>query len=98
MWWSQNGWMGECKTVGSRNHSEIHNSQSEISPDTFIQTDWNTALDTVAGKFTQVKTDYGGDAFAVMVSAKCTNEENYIYNKFTRQMLATHSIDHCARL
>ena len=72
--------------------------QSAILPDTFVQIDWDTALDTVAGKFTQVKKDYGGDAFAVLASAKCTNEENYIFNKFTRQMLATHSIDHCARL
>ena len=79
-------------------HSETRNPKSEISPDTFIQTDWDTALDTVARKFTQVKADHGGDAFALLASAKCTNEENYIFNKFTRQMLATHSIDHCARL
>lgn len=70
----------------------------DITPDTFVQTDWDTALDVVARKFTQVKKDYGGDAFAVFASAKCTNEENFIFNKFTRQMLATHSIDHCARL
>ncbi len=74
------------------------NGQSTISPDTFIRTDWDTALDVVARKFTKTKKQYGGDAFALMASAKCTNEENYIFNKFTRQMLATHSIDHCARL
>ena len=78
--------------------SEIRNPKSEISPDTFIRTDWDTALDVVAHKFTKTKKQYGGDAFALMASAKCTNEENYIFNKFTRQMLATHSIDHCARL
>jgi len=73
-------------------------ADSAISPVTFIQTDWNTALDVVAGKFTQVKKDHGGDAFALLASAKCSNEENFIFSKFTRQMLATHSIDHCARL
>ncbi len=78
--------------------SPAQDSQSEITPDTFVKTDWDTALDVVARKFTQVKKDHGGDAFALLASAKCTNEENFIFNKFTRQMLATHSIDHCARL
>ena len=74
------------------------NLQSAISADTFVQTDWDTALDVVAHKFTRVKKEVGGEAFALFASAKCTNEENFIFNKFTRQMLATHSIDHCARL
>ncbi len=79
------------------NGNDAHQSL-KVSPDTFIRTDWDTALDVVAQKFTQTKQQYGGDAFALMASAKCTNEENFIFNKFTRQMLATHSIDHCARL
>jgi predicted molibdopterin-dependent oxidoreductase YjgC len=69
-----------------------------ITPDTFIQTDWDTALDVVAQKFMEVKQAHGGDAFAVLASAKCTNEENYLFNKFTRQVLGSNSIDHCARL
>jgi predicted molibdopterin-dependent oxidoreductase YjgC len=64
----------------------------------FIETDWDTALDLLAGRFTAVKQESGGDAFAVLASAKCTNEENYLFNKFTRQILATNTIDHCARL
>jgi len=69
-----------------------------ITPDTFIQTDWDTALEVVTQKFTEEKQAHGGDAFAVLASAKCTNEENYLFNKFTRQVLGTNSIDHCARL
>jgi predicted molibdopterin-dependent oxidoreductase YjgC len=69
-----------------------------VVPDTFIQTDWNTALEVVSHKFAQVKKSAGGDAFALLASAKCTNEENYLFNKFTRQVLGTNSIDHCARL
>jgi predicted molibdopterin-dependent oxidoreductase YjgC len=69
-----------------------------ITPDTFIQTDWDSALDVVAHKFAEVKQAHGGDAFAVLASAKCTNEENYLFNKFTRQVLGTNTIDHCARL
>ena len=47
---------------------------------------------------TSVKQASGGDAFAVLTSAKCTNEENFLVAKLTRQVLATNSIDHCARL
>jgi predicted molibdopterin-dependent oxidoreductase YjgC len=66
--------------------------------DAFIETDWDTALDLVATKFTEVKQTDGPDALAVMASAKCTNEDNYLFNKFARQILGTNSIDHCARL
>jgi predicted molibdopterin-dependent oxidoreductase YjgC len=69
-----------------------------ITPDTFIETDWDTALDVVAHKFAEEKKAHGGDAFALLASAKCTNEENYLFNKFTRQVLGSNSIDHCARL
>jgi predicted molibdopterin-dependent oxidoreductase YjgC len=70
----------------------------EITPDTFIATDWATALDVVAGRFADEKEAHGADAFAVFASAKCTNEENFLFGKFARQILGTNSIDHCARL
>jgi predicted molibdopterin-dependent oxidoreductase YjgC len=69
-----------------------------VKPDAFVEIDWDAVLDVVAGKFTAVKKESGGDAFALLASAKCTNEENYLFNKFTRQILATNTIDHCARL
>ncbi len=73
--------------------------QSSQNPDdVFIETDWDTALDVVANKFATVKESHGGDAFAVLASAKCSNEENYLFNKFTRQVLGTNNVDHCARL
>ena len=40
----------------------------------------------------------GGDGFATISSAKCTNEENYVIQKFTRAVMGTNNIDHCARL
>ena len=76
-----------------------HDPDSPISdPQALVETDWDTALDLVADKFTEVKNQHGGDALAVMASAKCTNEENYLFNKLTRQILGTNNIDHCARL
>ena len=76
-----------------------HDPDSPISdPEALVETDWDTALDLVADKFTEVKTQHGNDALALMASAKCTNEENYLFNKLTRQILGTNNIDHCARL
>ncbi len=82
------------KRLGGRVGSNGHQSPN----DSFIAVDWDTALDVVARKFAQEKAAHGGDAFAVLASAKCTNEENFLFAKFTRQLLATNSIDHCARL
>jgi predicted molibdopterin-dependent oxidoreductase YjgC len=67
-------------------------------PSSWVEVDWDTALGVVAGKFAEIKRESGGSALAVLTSAKCTNEENYLVNKLTRQVLGTNSIDHCARL
>jgi len=72
--------------------------QPTIHPDSFVETDWETALDLTARKFADVKAESNGDAFAMLASAKCTNEENYLFSKFTRQLMMTNTIDHCARL
>ena len=85
-------------TNGASATALITDNRSLITDDTFIQTDWDTALDVVAGKFAAEKMAHGGDAFAVLASAKCTNEENFLFAKLTRQLLSTNSIDHCARL
>jgi predicted molibdopterin-dependent oxidoreductase YjgC len=64
----------------------------------FREASWDEALDLVAGKFSQIKEQAGSDSIGVLTSARITNEENYIANKFTRAVLQTNSIDHCARL
>ncbi len=60
----------------------------------FAETTWDSALGEIAGKLSQ----YKPDEVAVISSAKCTNEDNYVLQKFTRAALGTHNIDHCARL
>lgn len=59
---------------------------------------WDEALDLVATKLAQIKNDHGSDSIGVLTSARTTNEENYIAQKFTRAVLKTNNIDHCARL
>jgi predicted molibdopterin-dependent oxidoreductase YjgC len=59
---------------------------------------WNEALDFVAQKLLSIKEKHGPDSIAGLSSAKCTNEENYLMQKFMRAVIGTNNIDHCARL
>ena len=60
----------------------------------FAGATWDEALGLVASKLAQ----YKSDEVAVISSAKCTNEDNYVIQKFARTVLGTNTIDHCARL
>jgi formate dehydrogenase major subunit len=60
----------------------------------FAEATWEDALDLIANKLA----NYKGDQFATIASARCTNEENYLIQKFTRVVMGTNNIDHCARL
>ncbi len=60
----------------------------------FVGATWNEALDLVSGKLRS----YTADEVAVVSSARCTNEDNYVVQKFARAVLGTNNIDHCARL
>lgn len=64
----------------------------------FVEATWEEALTLVAEKFGTIKAESGPDSIAVLSSAKCTNEENYLLQKFTRAVIGTNNIDHCARL
>ena len=59
---------------------------------------WDAALDHVAGRLTEIRERYGPDSIAVLTSSKCTNEENYLLQKFARAIIGTNHVDHCARL
>jgi predicted molibdopterin-dependent oxidoreductase YjgC len=65
---------------------------------TFRKASWDEALDLVAGRLTQIRDAHGGDSIGVLTSARITNEENYIAQKFARAVLKTNTVDHCARL
>ena len=64
----------------------------------FRPASWDEALDRVAQGLKKVKAEHGPDAVGVLVSAKCTNEENYLLQKMARAALGTNNVDHCARL
>jgi len=63
-----------------------------------VPASWDEALDRTARALLEVKEKYGPDKIGILASAKCTNEENYLLQKFARAVIGTNNIDHCARL
>ena len=55
---------------------------------------WDQALDLI----TERLSGYDGDSFATLCSAKATNEDGYIQQKFSRLVMQSNHIDHCTRL
>ena len=64
----------------------------------FREASWDEALDLTAKRLSEIKEAYGPDSIGVFTSARVTNEDNYAAMKFTRSVLKTNNIDHCARL
>ena len=59
---------------------------------------WDEALDFVATRLREIRETHGPDAIAGFSSAKCTNEENYLFQKFMRAVIGSNHVDHCAHL
>jgi predicted molibdopterin-dependent oxidoreductase YjgC len=64
----------------------------------FREASWDEALDLVSERFGRIKEDSSPDSIGVLCSARITNEDNYLAQKFTRAAIGTNNIDHCARL
>lgn len=64
----------------------------------FEKASWTEALDHVAKRLAEIKAGYGADSIGGLSSARCTNEENYAFQKLIRAGIGTNNVDHCARL
>lgn len=64
----------------------------------FREAGWDEALSLVAKKFNEIKKTHGSESLAGLSSARCSNEENYLFQKFMRAVIGTNNVDHCARL
>ncbi|MEV0702822.1 formate dehydrogenase subunit alpha [Saccharopolyspora sp. NPDC050389] len=63
-----------------------------------VESTWAEALGLVARRLTDIRDQHGPDAIAMISSARATNEENYLAQKFIRTIIGTNSIDNCSRL
>lgn len=64
----------------------------------FEETTWDEVYSVIVDKFTTIRNEDGPDAIAGISSSRCTNEENYLMQKFIRAVVGTNNIDGCARV
>src|SRR6056300_969944 len=64
----------------------------------FEEASWDEASDFIKNELNRITKDHGPDAVAGISSARCTNEENYIFQKMIRAVVGTNSVDCCARI
>ena len=84
-------------------HEFVHHPERLTAPllrkgDTFVEIPWDEAIALAAQKLKDTAARYGPDAIGGLSSAKCTNEENYLFQKLIRAAFRTNNVDHCARL
>ncbi|MHA3027412.1 formate dehydrogenase subunit alpha [Chromohalobacter israelensis] len=64
----------------------------------FVEASWEEALDLAAGGLADLKAAHGPDALAGFGSAKCSNEEAWLFQKLVRTGFGSNNVDHCTRL
>ncbi len=70
----------------------------EDRDEAFREVSWDEALDFVAKRIRELVNRYGPETFGVLSSSRCTNEENYLAQKFARAVIGTNNVDNCARV
>ncbi|HLB24839.1 MAG TPA: formate dehydrogenase subunit alpha, partial [Nitrospirota bacterium] len=75
----------------------IRTNSKKAGAGEFREATWDEALTLIAKKFSKAR-EAGPEGFAALSSARCTNEENYVFQKFARAVMGTNNVDHCARL
>ena len=63
-----------------------------------VESSWDETYGYIADKLNTIRDEQGPDAIAGISSARCTNEENYLMQKFIRAVIGTNNIDCCARV
>ena len=94
---------GKLCIKGWNVHQFVQNERRLTSPmirkdGELTEVSWDEAIAYTADKLKAVKDDKGGDAIGFFASAKVTNEENFLMQKFARAAVGTNNVDHCARL
>jgi len=80
------------------NHPERLRSPLIKRNGSFVEVSWDEVYDYIVDKLNTIKTNNGPNAIAGISSARCTNEENYLMQKFIRAVVGTNNIDGCARV
>lgn len=94
---------GHLCVKGRYAHAFVHSDERAVHPQ--VRTDsgwkevsWDEALDTVAARLQSILAESGPASVGVLGSARATNEENYLAQKFARVVLGSNNVDCCARV
>ncbi len=84
-------------------HEFIHHPDRLTTPlikkdGKFQEISWDEAIAVASERLRHIAKQYGGDALGGLSSARCTNEENYLFQRLIREGFGTNNVDHCARL
>jgi len=80
------------------NHPDRLTSPLIKDGDSFRKASWKEAYSYIAKRLKEIMANNGPDAIAGISSSRCTNEENYLMQKFIRAVVGTNNIDCCARV
>jgi len=94
---------GNLCVKGRFGHEFIHSPERIKTPlvrknGSLCQASWEESLEYVSQKFQKIIQEYGGNAIGGIGSEKCTNEDNYLFQKFCRLVLGTNNIDNLANI
>ena len=94
---------GKLCIKGWNAHEFVHSPQRLTTPllrrnGELESVSWDEALGFMTNRLQGIKEKHGGNSLAFLSSARCTNEENYLFQKLCRVGFQTNNIDHCARL
>ena len=94
---------GNLCVKGRFGYDFIHSKDRLTQPlirknDELVPASWDEAMGNVTDRLLEIREKYGPDSIGFLVSAKCTNEENYLLQKVARGLIGTNNVDHCARL
>lgn len=94
---------GKLCVKGLKAYAFVHHEDRLTKPlirkeGTLQEVSWDEALDFIVQQMKAIKGTHSADAIGMLSSAKCTNEENYLFMKLGRAVIGTNNIDHCARL
>ncbi len=94
---------GKSLCVKGRYHIDFINSPDRLTKPLikkngeFVESSWEEAMDLVVNNLRKAKEEYGPDSVAGLSSARCVNEDNFVFQKMMRVAIGTNNVDHCAR-
>lgn len=94
---------GNLCVKGRFGHEFIHSPERIKTPlirknGELCPASWDDAIDAVSKRFQHIIREHGGQFIGGIGSEKCTNEDNYLFQKFCRSVLGTNTIDNVSHI